>query len=1140
MDLFARFQLNEYNKTFNSLIIRDCSCYEDYKILNNDLNKKTSQFEQLLFFNLRESLVCVKNKDGEVLHKHSKLKHVFKDDRNVNFLENCDCYEEYLKDLVYPKVNQDEKSGHIFKKLMKYGMKYVACLFVNNTSHHRCLPIMIGSDIDIRIRGVVDKHQATGFILNGLQILPNFLTNNLRGGHVYRPINIYKWTINEDNTKTHLLQYPCEDNVAIKSMKRTYKKRESKRGYEFNDEAITNEIEWIDVINENSPILKEDNVEDNKMTKDDYIEYFNTCIECFPKLDDLGNKMIMTPSAMFMKVIEKTIELQEQCSSLSCTSKLNTMVNGNLFYTLSSTSVTFIKSEFKTAYIPIEGHRVSVIDKFAGSLKRHVSTGVRNSEALKYPRDACNFICPINIKEMKDAGESTAMAHFVIISPKIPLGDVINVLKGLTDENKPIQIVIEGWLTRYRVTKEDVIILKRHLILATMNFNDKYLVIYNNGQLLVKYSPKYKMFVSAYEVHHTYKDAFEGYTDYSQFGSFALQFHKGLLNMPPEKSSVSLNNLKGKSCTLTTLTDLFSFLHSVGFSNSAIMSSNINDAEYVTFDDCSKFVYLNKTEDLSTTYKFAEKKILGKRKRSWDLDEESLKNRIDSVRAKKMKKSNKPYNPNNLDEEDRDFLNKRIESVCNSNAFEEEEDHEDVNEMPESVKKFFDQYEKMVEENKNVKNKNINVLGNETMEYIGMSYLDMFTCNGKQHIEYMTKMLNSNFNLENSVEHVDFEKRDENRILLYTALSNIHCDTVEDGIILDKTFCEKSPLKLFSVNLSLKVNIYDTDNEHKSKIKITTDNTIQYVRVNKKCDGFLIFGMLISDTRLKIQKRNTIIVRHCFIKNTFRYLIVMDDSLLEPPKVIDSYFESGIDKSHNKSQMVDLNASINLHYHYTTRLGHGVKISNLHGQKGIVAKVMDLSHMKFWKSDGTVVHPQLLFSKQSLVGRSTSSQTINMLNSKDLAINEFGEVTAPLSYFVHQIEANSRCKKMIPKNDLMTSENGFLSNGLVSCMHVMSSQYKLNQLLSNNKMLIDLMKINGCNLDIYTTKSNVDLYNYDYIENCKNDDSSSIHSYEHSNDSNNILNEIIVDNTESSSSHSNDSNDDKSDDESYDDDISEK
>ncbi|CAH2087229.1 unnamed protein product [Euphydryas editha] len=175
-------------------------------------------------------------------------------------------------------------------------------------------------------------------------------------------------------------------------------------------------------------------------------------------------------------------------------------------------------------------------------------------------------------------------------------------------------------------------------------------------------------------------------------------------------------------------------------------------------------------------------------------------------------------------------------------------------------------------------------------------------------------------------------------------------------------------------------------------------------------------------------------------------------------------------------------ASLPLHYAFGSRC-ENFKFTRTKGNRGKGEGFIVYEILEARRNDCT---SSVVVSKQSLIGRSTSSQTISLLKNKDLAISENGEILAPISYFIHQIEANARCKKMIPKNDLMTSENGLLSNGLIYTMKCYSSQYKLNQSLKNNKMLIDLIKSNNFNLEIFTEKNEIMM---DKLNNDDSDDS---------------------------------------------------
>jgi len=84
-------------------------------------------------------------------------------------------------------------------KVLQDQEMYAACISIM-TNHpifedqvlyqlcHRILPIMLGSDIDIHIRGEKEVQNTLfgTFIVRGMKLIPNFITNNLGTGHVYR------------------------------------------------------------------------------------------------------------------------------------------------------------------------------------------------------------------------------------------------------------------------------------------------------------------------------------------------------------------------------------------------------------------------------------------------------------------------------------------------------------------------------------------------------------------------------------------------------------------------------------------------------------------------------------------------------------------------------------------------------------------------------------------------------------------------------------------------------------------------------------------------------------------------------------------------------------------------------------------
>lgn len=754
-------------------------------------------------------------------------------------LYDCPCYNEYIME-----NGQRVDSEDVIRLLLMYNKSYAACVHLKYSNDevlvkHQQLPIMIGSDIDLFLRPNMNVvHQAGAFILSGcIKILPAFITNNLRSGHVYRlkDKDVYKWYINVDveakedreaHTLVHLVQFSPE-GITMTSTKRTNEKRNGVRGYSIKEEVINNfqEAESIfEEINKLSPINKMTDG-DHCISPQDYIDFFECSIINYPALDDLCNKTIITPTSIFETAIKKWSTLPQNSS------KLGTLVSGNLFYTLSSKSVSYIKNdEFKTAYLAVEGHRVSMIDKLVSIVKRHINHGVKNSNALKLPQDSSHFICPLNVKEMKNAGETMALAQFVMVAPTVSLARVLEFLQTYASkersEKNHLRVVIEGWMTNFWISPKLQIKMKRQMILVTMVYENRYLIVYNEGHLPVKYSPKYKMFVGVHEAQHTYKNAFDEYTTFADYTSFAMNFHRAPLHMPPAKATVSINNIKGSCSSLSSRSDLHAFVHSIGFTNSALMTTDIGigtenvdtgeDYEYVSFSDPNKFILAVKRYNSDYT-KFAE------------------------------------------------ITESRLSSDDNVSWAE-------YSKMPDSVRRFFDNLNKQIQENLSKVGGRSEllppyVLGAKTCEERGQCYRDLFLNNADEHFECITAYLddikrysynvlpeikgdetvrllkrrknsssvgsnsgssngsvsqlinpNNTVHTDKDALKMDLDKySNTNRILLYTALNNLNCDTVEDGIVLDETFHCNSPIKLFSVTLLFRVYAHTDEKTFSSK-----------------------------------------------------------------------------------------------------------------------------------------------------------------------------------------------------------------------------------------------------------------------------------------------------------------------------------
>ena len=149
-------------------------------------------------------------------------------------------------------------------------------------------------------------------------------------------------------------------------------------------------------------------------------------------------------------------------------------------------------------------------------------------------------------------------------------------------------------------------------------------------------------------------------------------------------------------------------------------------------------------------------------------------------------------------------------------------------------------------------------------------------------------------------------------------------------------------------------------------------------------------------------------------------------------------------------------APLYFNIHYMCPLDKGTKILNLHGQKCIVSKVANLAKYcePAYRRDGSIVKPQILFSTTSLVGRTVASQVYSMACSKDVAFTKDGAMIAPMGYNIHNIEASSKCKQSLVKNDLMTMAAVRIPNAVVEKLQGQNEQLrKENELLKKQVSL---------------------------------------------------------------------------------------
>lgn len=1019
---------------------------------------------------------------------------------------DCLCYDQYK---------------NFTKSILTERGNYMCCLVLpmNKQSlqneyeiQHTILPIMIGSQIDLHIRrsssGKDDYNLFGIFIIDGIhRYIPNFITNNLRYGHTYiqkgakkavkrkadsisetdevtkttNQIKCYihdlylqsslnllsnanvsassKSKINKVTLKIKFHQsddferpdFHCKlqefsifltpkidylDNRTKSSeMTKTIKKKE--------EEQINLELRgttWTDLLAKNTKLSKYTklfNYQVSCMIDDNqYLDYIRISLKYGPELDCLANKTILTNVEILKRVVEKSLEIDSADNPMK---KLrNILLSGNFYWVLSNRFTLKLKNEFNSNYNMIDGQKLHLASYMTTLVRRYVNNCTRNSAALLFPKDGKDYICPINTKEMTSAGETISLSQFVIVSPQVDDSKVIEFLKSYnvyynipeeewkegsdndTVPGKYFRLAWESYLTNFYIkSTRDVIlrIKKEYPFIILRKYGSHYINLMTDGHMIVKYSTKYETFISTCERDNFFKDAFSMDPAHLKFSSLVMRIPRSLNRTQVVKSVVSIQNIKGSAHVITNNFDITQFKYILGSNTAALVNvENQPDimGNYFTSvynfsnlrDDYYKLAYIN---DEGPEYECPDIiKLLFTIYAPISLNDENflcLNNIVPnwSVHLKNLTKLEKPsfYLSNVRDFEKASSLYAFKPTMYRNLCKKKSDEVIKVMDMPYSFAKD---------------GLDIRILSEAKLENLfNLDYKNKLTFTGEEIFK--------------------------NHFRLYCGYGDIGGFTNEDGVIIDSNFVEKSNLrKLQSFTLNVRfltpqgVKLKNTNYKYYNIDLVTQDN-------------YIIFGMLLADAELKLPNIRTVRVCESVINNSYRYLIYCTETSLQCKNVTSMYC--------NKNNIVTIN------YSYMVKLGVGTKIANVHGQKGIVSRVCDLSPYKYWTKDGQCVHPQVLFSQISIIGRTTSSQLYEMLASDEVAFNASGSIITPIGFNIHHIDAASKCVLTNAKNDLMTSENGFVANELPYSAICLEKQHRFNDTRKFSHIIAQLFATGG-------------------------------------------------------------------------------
>ncbi len=996
---------------------------------------------------------------------------------NDVIIHKCPCYKRY-EDFHNTIINNES---------------YLCCIAVKMEDDckvlHLKLPVMFGSFIDYTIRGdaMININQYGCLYLDGcVKLIYNFISNNLGYGHVYinrktkneyynvnmssgdkilkmsynqngykKPSNDYMMIDKKNNhIELNIKDIPFEKN---KNLKRSYEEQkkaflEEKNGDDDQEpkrkkaKKTRTEKNFLKIEEEYKKNYIEDMQNSVEMTWDqfmnirakeelesvapdidymdiavnDYIRFFDSAIEKAPKLDHLANKVNRTAPFILRKALDIAVvncsTTNEELKNLN-TKLSNIYKKGNMFFTLSNSrdSTSKIVTQYRCIYQMCDAQKLSMAASFCSCVKRSINEKINNSQALMYSEDGTHFTCFIDSREMKGAGENVMLSQLVIIPIATPLDKVVRflhenkiMLNTKSDTNDIImKCVINTFvMSFFTVTKSNLIKLKQKFPILNLMIYNEYLIINTNGYIQMKYSVKYKFFVNSFEFKHIWPDAFKNYHPHLMYNSNSLYLPEVSEMGLPQKLNVANSNIRGRCTEINNLTELQIFLHSNGASNAAIVHRFEPGDEiiYVSFDgkvkESENFTIPIKVKDPHLRYTGIS--ILN----NVTYDDIPIIPRMIHDQYNPIEDKSEAYGLSLSDvilkpkKTTKNIMNILLSNYENNSRLE-----------------FIDVKERGVlrstDKSYNIKNNTEQVVYNKDYD------IRLYERKNDDKIDDYNKNI-----------HLDIDKKHPPHMYVYVGFGDLGGGTNEDGIIIDKKLVEFGPKKLMSQTLNVTYS-YDKDLEKQITV------VIKYTQCHCVVDNLITYGIINSNIPLTFKKTKNTKIYDSIIGKTYNYQITVDNI----PNFIKNI----------TSTFCEDKCVVNIHYSYMVPIGVGTKFSNNHGQKGVVSDVVDMSNVIGYTKDGTVVHPLVMFSSTSVIGRTMASQVMSMFTQPGRAFTEAGGLISPQGLHIHHLDPSNKTKISDNKNDLMTTENGFLSNKLSYTLNVLSTQ-KGGSAVDRNKM----------------------------------------------------------------------------------------
>lgn len=471
---------------------------------------------------------------------------------------NCHHYLRYKTEQAF-KTNVVDQRG-----------SYMGCFIYESNSrkriNHLSVPIMFGSFIDRLIRGDAlywDTRVIFGaFYLTGnMKIYSNLSTFNALTVHVRQ---------NKIGKYVEWYFYVDDDGVALKYLNGIVE-------YEYKRNKYADDG-WVNLINSINNII------DSPIPKDEYLDLFDSMLATDYDINDLKNRQILTAPLIMKRFIENDLKKRRLRNSTGCMSMAKSFEYGKIFSCIEKNG-TFDQDGYRIqkdqSYVnTLHDGRSNKTCYFLPAVTRVSNEGTKNATTV-YPDNAYMYLCPLNTKELKTAGDQHMMSDFVIITEETSEFKLIQYLKRNNKPNGTNRIVVNSMLTNFYMnwSLDELLKLKTVLPHITTQYTIQYVHIHTKAGIMVKFSSDYNKCFSTAE-----RDKYD--IKWPEAGPLStaakLLNHDGLRRSMPAKNTVAINNIKG------SVAIAHSKMHKL------LMSSSLGLTCYLDMDENKKQSIYNK------------------------------------------------------------------------------------------------------------------------------------------------------------------------------------------------------------------------------------------------------------------------------------------------------------------------------------------------------------------------------------------------------------------------------------------------------------------------------------------------------------------------------------------------------------------